>query len=700
MVAKLFTKAFGVGGDKAPIPNSTQVDGTVSYESGFGADYERQLGVDPAAKNIGRLTFNELMFDATTSLQEMQAGFGTSVYSLALAQALPGGGYPKGAVIPSLDGNSFWFNRTPNNVTNPDTGGAGWVPLLRYGGYASFSTITTSAALAIGSVNLVTVVGLTPTLPVLANTLAGDSVTVAARLDTTIAISGAGQINYPDTGSTASFVVQAGEQVCFVSNGSTAWSCAYAVKNPQYQAYTAFTTAGTAAALTLTPQPAVAALAAPLRFRVKFSQASTPTSTINVSGTGTRLLKQYDSSGTKIPAVYAVNQLSDIEYDGTDWVLLNSLPGGSGVTRPQFDNTTNLATTAFVQGVGFQYRDMIYLSGATALTAAAHAGTVLIGLSNSAFNVQLPLASSMPAKTTFTFWNYFPGTMTLVCAGSDGIFAPGSSATFQIPSGMSFTLVSNGGTSWYAIGTQNTVGVIGTARNLTGSATGLNAVATFAADEIVVENSFNSYQVLRAMSISPSLANPIGANGLDTGSVGGAVSTWYSVWVIWNGSTVSGLFSLSATSPTMPAGYTHKALVGWARTDATGSKFLLGMTWIGARWSWKVAAGTNLAAMPIMASGSVGSITTPTWIAVPWASFAPPTAKRITVVSSNGSGTTIVAPNNSYGSSTSTTNPSPVQNSAGTAQLSWLADLILESSNIYWASNAAGAGLFASGGEI
>ncbi|OIN44501.1 hypothetical protein [Pseudomonas costantinii] len=468
----------------------------------------------------------------------------------------------------------------------------------------------------------------------------------------------------------------------------------------QAQALTAFTAGGTAPAFTLTPTPAISAYAPNQGFRVTFGAAGGATPTLNVSAVGPKNLKQYNSTGAKIAAVIVSGQTSDVFYDGTDLVLLDQLPNSNGVTQAQFDNSLSLATTAFVQGVGFQYRDMIYLSGATTLTAAAHAGTVLIGLSNSAFNVQLPAASSMPAKATLTFWNYFPGTITLVCAGSDGIFAPGSSATFQIPSGMSFTLVSNGGTSWYAIGTQNTVGVIGAARNLTGSATGLNAVATFAADEIVVENSFNSYQVLRAMSISPSLANPIGANGLDTGSVGGAVSTWYSVWVIWNGSTVSGLFSLSATSPTMPAGYTHKALVGWARTDATGSKFLLGMTWIGARWSWKVAAGTNLAAMPIMASGSVGSITTPTWIAVPWASFAPPTAKRITVVSSNGSGTTIVAPNNSYGSSTSTTNPSPVQNSAGTAQLSWLADLILESSNIYWASNAAGAGLFASGGEI
>ncbi|MFL6873877.1 hypothetical protein ACJ6YJ_03620 [Pseudomonas marginalis] len=342
----------------------------------------------------------------------------------------------------------------------------------------------------------------------------------------------------------------------------------------QAQAHTAFTTAGTAAALTLTPAPAIASYAPNQRFRVKFSQNSTGTGTINVSGRGGKGLKQYDSSGAKVAAIYAVDQLADIEYDGTDFVLLDQLPTGT------------------------------------------------------------------------------------------------------------------------------LVGIQGSAKSLTGSTTGLSAVATFAADEIMVESASNSYQVLRAVSITPSLANAIGANGLDAGSVGGVASTWYSVWVIWNGTTTAGLFSTNATSPTMPSGYTHKALMGWVRTDATGNKYLLGMTWAGSRWSWKVAAGSSVLAMPLMASGSVGSISTPTFIAVAWANYAPPTAKRLTVVSSNGSGTTIVAPNNAYGASTSTTNPSPVQNSAGTAQLSWLADLILESSNIYWASNAGGAGLFASGGEI
>lgn len=63
-----------------------------------------------------------------------------------------------------------------------------------------------------------------------------------------------------------------------------------------------------------------------------------------------------------------------------------------------------------------------------------------------------------------------------------------------------------------------------------------------------------------------------GANGLDTGSE--ASSTWYSAWVIQKADgTVASLLSTSATSPTMPSGYTLKRRIGWVRNDAS-SNFL------------------------------------------------------------------------------------------------------------------------------
>lgn len=142
--------------------------------------------------------------------------------------------------------------------------------------------------------------------------------------------------------------------------------------------------------------------------------------------------------------------------DGTN--IVNIPLGGTGTTAPQFDNSTKFATTAFVQGVGLQFSGLISLTTNTTLTAAAHAGAMILGNSSSAFNATLPAASTMPAKTTIKFFNFGSAVMTLVCAGSDTIVNPISAATFPIPFGGSATLVSNGSNAWYMVD-QSGVGV-------------------------------------------------------------------------------------------------------------------------------------------------------------------------------------------------------------------------------------------------
>lgn len=337
MVAKLFTKPFGVAGDKTPIPNGTQVDGTVSYETGFGADYERQLGVDPAAKNIGRQTFNELMFDVTTGLQEMQAGFGTSVYSLTLAQALPGGGYPKGALIPRLAGDGFWLCTTAANTSNPDTGGAGWVQIAAQG---SFYAIDTGIANAYSC-------AFSPAL-----TARSEVQPLAVRIKFTN--TGASTINdglgtVPLVGLAQS-ALQGGEVVAngvaalqwvaaissyvvvYATGGSlqaqAATKSLHAVNAGQIQAQSivAFATTGTATAQVLTPTPAITSYVANQRFNVTFNIASGVNPTINISGQGQKSLKQYDYTGAKVAATFVAGQNSDIVYDGTDVILLDPLP--------------------------------------------------------------------------------------------------------------------------------------------------------------------------------------------------------------------------------------------------------------------------------------------------------------------------------------------------------------------------------------
>ncbi len=131
----------------------------------------------------------------------------------------------------------------------------------------------------------------------------------------------------------------------------------------QTQTYTAFLTASAAPSYTLTPAPAIAGYAAGQRFRIKFHAAGTTGSnTLNVNSNGAKALRQYDGSGVKTPAIVAVNMLTDVEYDGVDFVILNPLLSGvaylespplSGIptapTAAPGTNTTQLSTTAFVQ---------------------------------------------------------------------------------------------------------------------------------------------------------------------------------------------------------------------------------------------------------------------------------------------------------------------------------------------------------------
>lgn len=94
----------------------------------------------------------------------------------------------------------------------------------------------------------------------------------------------------------------------------------------QAQGLTAFTSAGTAPSFTLTPVPAITAYVAGQRFRVKFSTAGNGSDTLNVSGLGAKNLKQYDYTGSKVAPVTAANQLADVEYDGSEFVILDPLP--------------------------------------------------------------------------------------------------------------------------------------------------------------------------------------------------------------------------------------------------------------------------------------------------------------------------------------------------------------------------------------
>jgi hypothetical protein len=102
---KFFRKLFGETGTRAPVPDPVQGDGSVSYEQGYGADYQR-APADPLVKNIERDKFNQLMYDLTLSMRQYQTrGFPEFV------TAADNGGTPYpyglGAYVQWTDGLSY-----------------------------------------------------------------------------------------------------------------------------------------------------------------------------------------------------------------------------------------------------------------------------------------------------------------------------------------------------------------------------------------------------------------------------------------------------------------------------------------------------------------------------------------------------------------------------------------------------------------
>ena len=61
------------------------------------------------------------------------------------------------------------------------------------------------------------------------------------------------------------------------------------------------------------------------RVRVNFNLSSGVAPTLSINGTTAKNLKQFNASGSKVPAIVYSGQLADVEYDGTDYVVLDSI---------------------------------------------------------------------------------------------------------------------------------------------------------------------------------------------------------------------------------------------------------------------------------------------------------------------------------------------------------------------------------------
>lgn len=180
----------------------------------------------------------------------------------------------------------------------------------------------------------------------------------------------------------------------------------------QSQSLTRFTTSGSSTAYTLTPSPALAALAVGQRFRMQFHLTAGATPTLAISGLVAKPLKYYNSVGAKVACGagnIVADMLSDVEYDGTDYVVIT--PAGiDAATATNSLNSTNVTGSALVSGAiasssptaGIGYSD-----GAGGFVTQASSKTTAVTLNTRCGTIAFAPTTSIGAGVTeeFTFNN-------------------------------------------------------------------------------------------------------------------------------------------------------------------------------------------------------------------------------------------------------------------------------------------------------
>ena len=129
------------------------------------------------------------------------------------------------------------------------------------------------------------------------------------------------------------------------------------------------------------------------------------------------------------------------------------------------------------------------------------------------------------------------------------------------------------------------------------------------ADEIILQDSSGIAKSVSAVNLTVDITAS-GANGLDTGS---EANEMYYIWVANNGTTTIGLLSLSSTAPTLPSGYTFKALVGPA-PNRTGDLDVI----------YQTGNIVTCQSTPILNAAALGSATE-----VDLSDYVPVTAKKV-----------------------------------------------------------------------
>lgn len=350
---------------------------------------------------------------------------------------------------------------------------------------------------------------------------------------------------------------------------------------------------------------------------------------------------------------------------------LTKIPGGAGITS---------TATTYEVVTGDQGK-LIKVTGSATITT--------------------PDATTVGSPFIFGVSNLHTASITIDGNGSQTI---DGAASITLPAGNGVWFETDG-TNWFTFGQNFTRSFPPAAlyKNKSIKVASTTTV-TVAADFVVVTNGAGLYQTV-PVSSTVNLGTT-GVDALATGTI--AIDTWYYLWAVSQAdgttkviastrSTADATF-LSELAAIASGVYTYYGYMGAVQT-IHGSATLYGTWQIGNRAQYVVGLASTSALPFIGGPGSAGNATTPTYVALAVARFVPATARSIRlVVGTTGTGTTIVSPNNSYGGIASTTNPPYYSFAELNTARGGGTDMILESTNIYWAAGGTNGGYIQAAG--
>ena len=310
------------------------------------------------------------------------------------------------------------------------------------------------------------------------------------------------------------------------------------------------------------------------RYRVKFNADSGASPTLAVNGLTAKNIKHYNSVGVKTDATVYIDQLADVEYDGTDYVVLDAIQRLNQIL-PITASVASSALTVTLSPTTLDFRNTPLTSGAINTVSIASAISVIV-----------------PSTVTLATFSAQQSRIALIALYNGGTPVLGVTSMVGGENLDETTLMTT-----KAIGTSCTfTGAIAvTTGILTLSATGTGTLALGMA--------------LTGTGIPTGVGGPstIYVKALLTGSLGAAGSTYSTNTTLAVASTTltgkagTGVYTTAAVtaSPFRVVGYVEstQATAGtWATTPSTiqgqGGQALAAMSSLGYSQSWQdVLAG-------------------------------------------------------------------------------------------------------------